>query len=98
MGYIVVFEAAQHMDYGIGGAYVAKKFVAKALAFGCSFDEACYINNLDGGRHHAGGMLYLDEFVEAFVGHGDYAHVRLYGAEWEVGGLCFGIAEAVEKG
>ena len=85
------------MDDGVAVAYVGEELVAETFAFGSATDEACDVNNLDGGRHHACWTLYLDEFGKAFVGDGDDADVGLYGAEGEIGGLGFSVAQAVEE-
>ena len=97
MGDVVVVEAAEHMYDGVAVADVGEELVAEAFAFGGAANEAGDVDNLDGGGHHARRTLNLDEFGEAFVGDGDDADVGLDGAEWEIGGLCFSVAQAVEE-
>ena len=98
MGDIVVVEAAEHVDDGVAVANIGEELVAETLAFGGAFDETGDVDNLDGGGYDGGRAFNLDEFGEAFVGDGDDADVGFDGAEREVGGLGFSVAEAVEKG
>ena len=95
--HIVVVEAAQHVDDGIRGAYVAQELVAQSLAFRGTFDQTGYIHYLDRGRHHTGRMLNLNQFGQTLVGNGNHAHIGLYRAERKIGSLGLGIAQAVEK-
>ncbi len=97
MGYVVVVETAEHVDYGIGFADVCEKFVAEAFAFRGSFDKAGDIYYLDRRGHYGARIAHFHELVEAFVGYGYHAHIRLYGAEWEIGRLCLGVRQTIEK-
>ena len=97
MGHVVVIETTQHVDYCIAGAYVAKELVAETLTFTGAFHQTGYIDNLNRGGHHAGGVLDFNQFVEPLIGYGYHTNVGLNGAEREVCGLRLGVAQAVKE-
>ena len=71
VGDVIVIEAPEHMDYGVGFADVGKELVAEAFALARSFHEAGYVDDFDSGGDHAAGLAHLHQAVEALVGHGD---------------------------
>ena len=97
MHHVVVVEAAEHVYYRVGLAYVAEELVSEAFALARAFHEAGYVDYLYRGRDNAPRVYYLGELVEPFVGHGYHADVRLYCAERKVGRLRLCAAQAVEK-
>ena len=97
VGDVAVFEAAQHVDDGVGFTDVGQKLVAEAFAFRGPFDQTGDVHDLDGGRYDPFRIVDLDQFVESLVGDGDHAHVRLDGAERKVRRLGLSVREAVEK-
>ena len=97
MSDIVVVEATQHMDYGIGLADVCQKLVAKTLATTCTLHQSCNIYNFNSCGHHLSGMYQLGKLVESLIGNGDYAHVRFDCAEREICRLCLSIRQAVKQ-
>ena len=94
---VVVVEAAQHMYDGIGLTNVAEELVAESFALACALHESCNIDDFARCRHDASRVYYLGELCEPPVGHGDDAHVRLYGAKRKVGCLRLGVGETVEE-
>ena len=97
VGHVVVVEAAQHVNDGIGLAYVGQKLVAQALALAGAFHKAGNVDNLDGGGHDALGVHKLGQLVEAIIGDGDHPHIGLDGAERKVCRLRLGVRQAVEQ-
>ena len=91
MGDVVIVEAAQHMEYGIGLADVGEEFVAEPFAFACPFDESGDVYYLHRGRHHAFGFAHLHKFGQAVIRDGDDTYIGFDGAEREVGALCLGV-------
>ena len=94
---VVVVEAAQHVDDGVGLADVAEELVAQALALRRTLHESGDVYYLASCGHDATRVNYLGKLREAFVGNGDDAHVRLDCTEREVGCLRLSVREAVEK-
>ena len=91
VGDVVVVEAAQDVQDGVGLAYVGKELVAQALALAGAFDQAGDVDNLYRGGHYRTRLAHLDQLGEALVGNGDDAHVGLDGAEGEVCRLRLGV-------
>ncbi len=98
VGDIIVVEATKDVDYGVGLADVGEELVAETLAFACSLDETCDVDNLDSCGDDLRRVLDFVEYLETVVGDGDDADVRFDGAEGEVGRLGLGVGEAVEEG
>ena len=98
MGDVGIVEAAHHMDNGVGGADVAQKLVAQALALGGALHQARDIHKLDHRRGVLLGLIELCQKVQPAVGHGHHAHVGLDGAEGEVGGLGPRVGDGIEQG
>ena len=91
MGYIIVVEATQHVDNGICLADIGQKLVAEAFAFASAFDQSGDVDDLHRGRNDASRIAHLDKACQAVVGDGDDSHIRLYGAEGEVGRLRLSV-------
>ena len=85
------------MNNSVGGADIAQELVTQALAFRGALHQARDVDNFHSSRHHAGGMFNLHQFIQALVGDGNNAHVRLNGAKRKVSGLSFSVAQTVEK-
>ena len=85
---VVVVEAAQHVDDGVGLTDVSEEFVSESFALACSLHESGDVYYLAGCRHDASGVYYLGELRESLVGHGDNTDVRFYSTEREVCRLC----------
>ena len=98
MGHIIVVEATQHMDDGIGLTNVTQEFVSQALTTAGSLHQSGDVDDFDRRGHDARGIHQLGELVETLVGNGDNAHIGLDGAEREVGRLRLGIRQAIKQG
>ena len=94
---VVVVEAAQYVDDGVGLADVAEELVAQTLALAGALDESGDVYYLARGGHDASRVHYFGELGESFVGYCYHAYVRLDCTEGEVGCLRLGVGEAVEK-
>ncbi len=81
---IVVIEATENMDYGIGLADIGKKLIAESFALRSALDKTGNVYNLYRSRNNGTGMTHFDKLVEAFVGDGYDAHIGFYGTEREV--------------
>jgi hypothetical protein len=97
MSHITVIEAAEHMDDGICLTDIGEELVAETFAFAGSSDKSGDVDNLHRCRYYPARMNYLSQFCEPFVGDGDDSYVRLDSTEGEVGGLSFGVRQAIEK-
>ena len=97
VGDVLVLKASEHVDDGIGLAYVAQELVAESLALAGTFDKSGYIHYLACRWHYSSWMHQLGEFSESFVGHGNHAHVGLNSTKGEVCRLCLCTRQAVEK-
>ena len=85
---LVVVEAAHHVEDSVCLADVREELVAEAFAFACAFDDARDVDELHGGGDDGVGLDVFDDAVEAGVGDGDHADIRVDGAERVVGGGC----------
>ena len=86
------------MDNGVGGADVAQKLIAQALALGCTLYQTCDVHELNDGRGELLGIVHIPQTLQPLVGNGDHAHVGIDGAEGIVGGLGAGVGNGVEQG
>lgn len=77
MHHVRVIETTQHVDYGIGLTDVCQELVAETLAFRRAFNQSGNVDNLDRGGHDALRIDDSGKFVQAVVGHTDYADVWL---------------------
>ena len=51
MGNVVIFKAAQNVDYRIGLANIGKELVTQAFALGRTAHETCDVDEFEEGRH-----------------------------------------------
>ena len=96
--YVIVVEAAEHMQYGIGFADVGQELIAQPLALGSALHQSGDIDNLHRSRHHRLWLTHVDQAREPVVGHGYHAHIRLDGTERKVCRLRLGVRQTVEQG
>ena len=97
VGDVVVVEAAEHVDDGVGLADVAQELIAQALALRGPLHQAGYVYYLARGGYDAPGVDELGQACEPLVGDGDHAHVGLNGAKRKVGCLRLGARQTVEQ-
>ena len=97
MRHILIVEAAEHMNDGIGLANVGQKLITQTLALACALHQAGNVHNLDGGRHDALRVNEFGKFIEAFVRNGDYAHIGFDCTKWKVCRLSLSVRQTVEK-
>ena len=96
---VVILEAAQYVDDGVRLADIGEELVAKAFALAGALDEAGDVHEVHAGRNDLFRAGHLRQPVQARLRHGDFAHVRLDGAEGIVGGLGGGrLRQSIEKG
>src|SRR5690606_12350609 len=94
---IAVFEAAHDVGDGVGLADVGEELVAQTFTLGGSRHQAGDIDKLHGGGEDALRLHDLRQHVQAGVGHGHQAGVRLDGAEGEVLGCDASLGQRIEK-
>lgn len=94
---IVVVETSQNVQYGIGLAYVGKKFIAEAFSLTGTLYQPGYIDDFDRRGDDALRVYQLGQFIEPVVGYGDNTHIGFDGAKGEVCRLRFGVGQTVEK-
>ena len=63
--HVRVFEAAHHVDDGVGFADVREELVAQALALAGAGHQAGDVDEFDGGRQDALGLDDLGQLVQA---------------------------------
>ena len=90
MGDVVIVEAAQHVDDRIRFADVCEELVAEAFALARAFHEAGDVHEVHPGRHDLFRTGDFGQSIEARLGHGNLADVRLDCAERIVRRLCRG--------
>ena len=95
---VVVVEAAQYVDDGVGLTYIAEELVAQTFSFAGSFHQSGNVHDVACGRNDAPGMNQFRQFVQTFVRHGDLSHLCVDGTERKVCSLCLGTRQTVEKG
>ena len=93
-----VVEAADHLDDGVGLSDVGEELVAEPFAFGGAFDEACDIDEGNGGRNDLFAAGLERERLEARVGHFDDADIGIDGAEGIVFRGDLFASQRVEEG
>ena len=86
------------MGDGVGLTDVGQELVAQAFTFGGAFYQAGDVDELHAGRDDALGLDDGGQGVQAGIGHGDHATVRLDGAEGEVLGTDTGFGQCIEQG
>jgi hypothetical protein len=95
---VVVFEAADDVDDGVGVLDVLQELVAATFTFRGAADEAGDVDEFHGGELGGLGLNDLNQAFDAVVGDQDGAFVRLDGAEGVVGGFGTGLGDGVEEG
>ena len=96
--YVVVLEAAYYMHDSVHLADIGQELVAQTLAPGSALYKTCDVHELQRCRGELLGVVHLSELVQPLVRYGNYAHVRLDGAERVIRRLCACVGECVEKG
>ena len=94
---VFIVEAAYNVHDGVGAADILKKLVAETRALARALDKTCDVNKFDNGGGLLLGVVHLGELVEALVGDGHHADVRLDGAEGVVGALRARVGDRVEE-
>ena len=87
MGDVAALEAAQHMDDGIDLADVAEKLVAEPFAGRGAAHQAGNVDELELGLDDRLGAGNAGDLLQARIGHGDAADIRLDRAEGIIGRL-----------
>ena len=77
---------------------MGQELVAEAFAGGCALDDACDVDEAEGGGDDLLGFDEGLDDVEAGVGDGDHADVGLDGGKGVVCGEDVGLGEGVEEG
>ena len=91
MGNVVIIKTAEHMDYGVCLPDIGKKLIAETLAFARAFDKPGNIYNLHCRGHYASRITDFYKPVQTLVRHRYHPDIRLYGTEWKVCRLGFGV-------
>ena len=94
---VVVFEAAHHMNHCVHLADVGEKLVAESLALRRALHKTRNVHKLDRRRGELFRLVHFCQLIEAFVRHGNNAHVRLNGAERVVRRLRPRIRDRIKK-
>ena len=94
---IFIVEAAHDVDNGVRAADVLKELVAETRTLARALDEARDVDKFDDGGGLLLGVVHLGELIEALVGNGHHADVRLDGAEGVVGALRARVGDRVEE-
>ena len=84
---IVVVEATEHVQDGVGLADVGQELVAQPLALGSALHQAGDIHNLHRGGDGALGLANLRKHLQALVRNIGGPHVGVDGTEREIGAL-----------
>ncbi len=99
MDHVVVLEAAQHVGDGVHLADMSEELVAEPFALGGPAHQSGDVDEGQPRGDHLSGLGNGSKLVEARVGDGDLAHIRLDGAERVVGGLGrSALGQSVEQG
>ena len=94
---VLIVEAAHDVDNGVRAADVLEELVAEARALARALDEARDVDKLDDGGSLLLGVVHLGELIEALIGNGHHADVRLNGAEGVVGAFRARVGDRVEE-
>ena len=78
---VIVFEGAHDLADRVGFANVGEELVAQAFAFRSALDDACDVDEGDGGRHDLLGVHELGEHRQTVVRQRHDAGVRFDGGE-----------------
>ena len=94
---VLIVEAAHDVDNGVRAADVLEELVAEARALARALDEARDVDKFDDGGSLLLGVVHLGELIEALIGNGHHADVRLNGAEGVVGAFRARVGDRVEE-
>ena len=94
---VLVVEAADHMDDGIGHTDVGQEFVAQSLALGGALYQTGDVHKLNDCGGGLFGVVHLGKPVQPVVGNSHHAHIGVDRAEGVVGGLCARLGDRIEK-
>ncbi len=96
---VVIFEAAQHMDDSVHFANVAEELVAQAFAFARAFDETGNVDESELGFDDLLRTGNLCQLLQARIGHGHLADIRLDRAERIIRSLRgLRLGQCIEQG
>ena len=94
---VFIVEAAHNVHDGVSAADVLEELVAEARTLACALDKTRDIDKFDDGGGLLLGVVHLGELIEALVGNGHHADVRLDGAEGVVGAFRARVGDRVEE-
>lgn len=94
---VLIVEAAHDVDNGVRAADVLEELVAEARTLARALDEARDVDKFDDGGSLLLGVVHLGELIEALIGNGHHADVRLNGAEGVVGAFRARVGDRVEE-
>ena len=95
---VLVVEAADHMDDGIGHTDVGQEFVAQSLALGGALYQTGDVHKLNDCGGGLFGVVHLGKLVQPVVRDSHHAHIGVDGAEGVIGTLGAGVGDRVEQG
>ena len=98
MNDVAVVETAQHVDNGVTLTDVGQKLVAQSLSLAGSLHQSGNIYYVANGRDDASRVDEFSQAGESLIGHADLSQLGVDGTEGEIGCLCLGTGQAVEKG
>ena len=94
---VFIVKAAHNVHDGVRAADVLEELVAEARALARALDEARDVDKFDDGGSLLLGVVHLGELIEALIGNGHHADVRLNGAEGVVGAFRVRVGDRVEE-
>ena len=94
---VFIVKAAHNVHDGVRAADVLEELVAEARALARALDEARDVDKFDDGGSLLLGVVHLGELIEALIGNGHHADVRLDGAEGVVGAFRARVGDRVEE-
>ena len=94
---VFIVKAAHDVDNGIRAADVLEELVAEARTLACALDKTRDVDKFDDGGGLLLGVVHLGELIEALIGNGHHADVRLNGAEGVVGAFRARVGDRVEE-
>ena len=95
---VIILESTHDLTDRIGLTNVGKELVAQPFAFGGTLDDACDIDEGDGGRHDLLGVHELGQDRQTIVRQRHDAGVRLDGGERIVLGQHVVAGQCIEHG
>ena len=95
---VAIVETPEHMDDGITLTYVGQELVAQSFTLTGTFHQSCDVHDITHGWHYTPWMHQFGQLGKTLVGHRYLSQLGIYGTKGEVGRLCLGTGQAVEKG